>query len=49
MNYKSKKVNMKSYQAETATKLLKENKSILYISEVTGLTIDEIQILKANL
>ena len=40
---------MKSSQAETAIKLLKENKSILYVLEVTGLTIDEIQVLKANL
>ena len=40
---------MNKHQIETATKLLKENKSIIYISEVTGLTIDQLQILKANL
>ncbi len=35
---------MNKSQIETAVKLLKENKSILYISEVTGLTIDQIQL-----
>ena len=40
---------MNKPQIKTATKLLKENKSISYISEVTGLTIDQLQILKANL
>lgn len=40
---------MNKPQIETAIRLLKENKSILYISEVTGLTIDQIQVLKAKL